>query len=109
MTTEQGVLLHITIFVETERAAEFFEHFKPVYDAVIAEPECTLFEVSIDSNTEPGITRIRFLEGWAASENWLMTVGCYSELLLAAPSYSHRLRRIGANCQGILSTLCCGY
>lgn len=40
---------------------KFFEHFKLVYDAVIAEPECLFFEV-YQSPEEPGT--LHWVEDW---------------------------------------------
>lgn len=43
MGPEPGFSLHVTIYIDPQNITKFFEHFKPVYDAVIAEPELPFF------------------------------------------------------------------
>jgi hypothetical protein len=55
------VSLQVTVTIAPENVTKFFEHFKPVYDAVIAEPECIFFEV-YQSPENPG--ELRWVENW---------------------------------------------
>ena len=45
MSSSPGISVHLTFTVDPSNVDKFFEHFRPVYEAVIAEPECTFFEV----------------------------------------------------------------
>jgi quinol monooxygenase YgiN len=60
-STFQGLSLHVTIHIAPENLPKFWEAFKPVYDKVIAEPECTFFEV-YQSPEEPGT--LSWVENW---------------------------------------------
>ncbi len=57
----KGVSLQVTVYIAPENVDKFFEYFKPVYDRVIAEPECQFFEV-YQSAEDPGA--ISFVEDW---------------------------------------------
>lgn len=61
MATTSGFSLHVTIFIDPLNVAEFFKHFKLVYEKVIAEPECTFFEV-YQSPENPG--ELSWVENW---------------------------------------------
>ncbi|KAK0613995.1 hypothetical protein B0T14DRAFT_499363 [Immersiella caudata] len=63
-----GTSLHVTIYIAPESVDKFFEHFKPVYDRVIAEPKCRFFEV-YQSSEDPGT--ISWVEDWDATEEWI--------------------------------------
>lgn len=63
--------LHVRITIAPENVPAFLEALKPAYDAVIAEPNCTSFEV-YQSPEEPGV--IKFVEHWNATKEWMMTV-----------------------------------
>lgn len=56
-----GFSLHVTAYINPADVPRFFELYKPVYEAVIAEPECRFFEV-YQSPDEPGT--IRWVENW---------------------------------------------
>lgn len=60
---KQEISLHITIYIAPENVTKFFEYFKPAYEKVIAEKECTFFEV-YQSPEDPGTL------SWV--ENWLV-------------------------------------
>ncbi|KAL1986003.1 hypothetical protein VTN96DRAFT_7138 [Rasamsonia emersonii] len=64
-----GVSLHVSITIAPENVPKFFEAFKPVYDKVIAEPECTFFEVH-QSPDEPGV--LSWVENWSKPKEWLI-------------------------------------
>ncbi|KAH9892342.1 hypothetical protein F4778DRAFT_316826 [Xylariomycetidae sp. FL2044] len=64
-----GFSLQVTVFVAPENEASFFSHFKPVFDKVVAEPECLFFEVYKDP-AEPG--RLSWVEDWSESKEWFM-------------------------------------
>jgi hypothetical protein len=66
--------LHVRITIAPENVPAFLEALKPAYDAVIAEPECTFFEV-YQSPEEPGV--IKFVENWNATKEWMMTVSTF--------------------------------
>jgi quinol monooxygenase YgiN len=61
MAFTPGLSLHVTVHIDPANVPRFFELFKPVYEAVIAEPECRFFEV-YQSPTEPGT--VRWVENW---------------------------------------------
>jgi len=67
----ESISLHVRITIAPENVPAFLEALKPAYDAVIAEPECTLFEVC-QSPSEPGV--FKFVENWNATKEWMMTV-----------------------------------
>ncbi|QKX61756.1 uncharacterized protein TRUGW13939_08912 [Talaromyces rugulosus] len=69
-TTSQlpGISLQVTVTIAPENVPKFFELFKPVYEKVIEEPECTFFEVYI-SPENPGV--LSWVENWTQSIEWL--------------------------------------
>jgi len=66
-----GLSLEVTIYIAPENVTKFLEILRPAYEAVIAEPECTFFEVFIDPD-QPGV--IHWVEGWAKDKVWLLSV-----------------------------------
>jgi quinol monooxygenase YgiN len=60
-TPDSGFSVHVTITIAPENVPKFFEAFRPVFDIVSAEPECTYFEVFQDPK-EPGV--ISWVENW---------------------------------------------
>lgn len=56
-----GSSLHVNIYIDPSNVDKFFELFKPIYEKVIAEPECRFFEV-YQSPDEPGA--ISWVENW---------------------------------------------
>ena len=66
----RGVSLHVTVYIAPENVETFFKYFTPVYDKVIAEPECVFFEV-YQSREDPGT--ISFVEDWYEyhPSNWV--------------------------------------
>lgn len=69
-------ILTVKIYIRPEQVDEFFTHFKPAYEAVVAEPQCRYFVVGQDPQT-PGA--IYWCEGWTESLEWFQNV---SRLLL---------------------------
>jgi len=67
----ETISLHVRITIAPENVPAFLESLKPVYDAVTAEPECTLFQV-YQSPEEPGV--FKFVEHWNASKEWMVSV-----------------------------------
>lgn len=64
MTTSSdfhGISLQVTITIAPENVPKFLEAFKPAYDKVTAEPECTFFEV-YQSPENPGV--LSWVENW---------------------------------------------
>jgi quinol monooxygenase YgiN len=61
MASTPGISLHVTIYIDPSNVEKFFEHMKPVYDAVVAEPECRFFEIYQDPK-EPGT--LSWVENW---------------------------------------------
>lgn len=41
----ESIILTVVITVNASKVDEFLKYLKPVYEAAIAEPECTFFEV----------------------------------------------------------------
>lgn len=66
-----GFSLEVTITIAPENVDKFFEFFRLPYQAVIAEPECTFFEVFVDPE-QPGV--IHWIEGWKKDKFWFMGV-----------------------------------
>lgn len=65
------MILQVRIYIAPEQVPEFFAKFKPIYDIVLAEPECVFFVVGEDSQ-EPGC--ISWMEGWTKDQDWFMDV-----------------------------------
>ena len=59
--SSEGISLQVTIWISPENVPKFFEALLPVYEKVIAEPECTFFEYYEDP-AEPG--KISWVENW---------------------------------------------
>ncbi|OJJ07253.1 hypothetical protein ASPVEDRAFT_46604 [Aspergillus versicolor CBS 583.65] len=70
-TTSPGISFHATVFIAEEDVDKFFEACRPVFDKIIAEPECTFFEI-YQSPENSG--EISWVENWSASVEWLMEV-----------------------------------
>ncbi|OAQ60544.1 antibiotic biosynthesis monooxygenase domain-containing protein [Pochonia chlamydosporia 170] len=66
---ERGFSLHVNITIDPSNVDAFLAAFRPVYEAVVAEPDCSFFEVfySLD---EPGV--FRFVENWNKSREWFL-------------------------------------
>ena len=60
-TSSPGISLHVTVFISEENVDKFFEACRPVFDKIIAEPECTFFEI-YQSPENPG--EISWVENW---------------------------------------------
>lgn len=64
-------ILQVKVTFDPKDRNTFLEHFKPVYDRVLAEPECGYFLVG-ENIQEPGT--FRWTEGWTKDVAWFMTV-----------------------------------
>ncbi|ETN46615.1 uncharacterized protein HMPREF1541_00801 [Cyphellophora europaea CBS 101466] len=62
-------ILNVKIFIAPERVEEFYRHFRPAFEAVMAEPQCRYFVVSEDPQN-PGT--LSWTEGWTEDVQWLM-------------------------------------
>jgi quinol monooxygenase YgiN len=60
MASGPGFSLHVTIYIDPTNVSKFFEYMKPVYDAVIAEPECRFEIYRLPEN--PGT--LSWVEDW---------------------------------------------
>lgn len=64
-------ILTVKIHIRPEQVLEFFSHFKPIYEVVVAEPKCRYFVVGQDLQT-PGA--IWWCEGWSENVDWFLNV-----------------------------------
>lgn len=72
----RGFSLHVNITIDPSNMDEFLAALKPCYEAVVAEPHCTYFEV-FHSQDAPGA--FRFVENWTESKEWFLEVRkCFS-------------------------------
>ncbi|PYH87411.1 hypothetical protein BO71DRAFT_393521 [Aspergillus ellipticus CBS 707.79] len=95
--------LHITIHLSPSDLPTFWAAFKPVYEKVIAEPECTFFEV-YESADAPGT--VSWVENWSATKEWFLGVQIVkpyyheylakTEPLFVKPREVKVLQRVGA-------------
>ncbi|KAI1738919.1 hypothetical protein F4680DRAFT_449381 [Xylaria scruposa] len=69
MPLATGWSLHVTVYIAPENIDRFLAAFKPVFDKVIAEPECLFFEM-YQSPQEPG--KISWVENWSKSPEWFL-------------------------------------
>ena len=60
-TQFHGVSLHVTIKIAPENLPIFFEAFEPIFEKVVAEPECVSFMV-YQSPDDPGT--LTWVEDW---------------------------------------------
>lgn len=58
---KQEISLHVTIHIAPENVPKFMEAYKPIFDKVTAEPECTFFQV-YQSPEDPGT--FTWVENW---------------------------------------------
>ena len=64
--------LQVTVYISESDVPAFFEHMKPVFAHVTAEPECLYFELFQDP-ADPGT--ISWVENWDKSPEKFMSVG----------------------------------
>ncbi|KAI8633767.1 hypothetical protein F5Y19DRAFT_252303 [Xylariaceae sp. FL1651] len=69
MPFASGLSLHVTVYIAPENVNRFMAAFKPVFDKVVAEPECLFFEM-YQSSQEPG--KISWVEDWSKSPEWFL-------------------------------------
>lgn len=66
-----GLSLHISVTVAPENVDKYLASFKTCFDAVVAEPECTFFELFANAET-PG--HFKWVENWSKDKEWLLKV-----------------------------------
>ncbi|UKZ80150.1 hypothetical protein TrVFT333_007907 [Trichoderma virens FT-333] len=71
MEHEEGFSLQVTVTIDPANVEKYMDFFKPCYDLVIAEPECTFFEV-YQSSDNPG--ELHWVENWSKSPQWFLEV-----------------------------------
>ncbi|PYI04695.1 hypothetical protein BO78DRAFT_319995 [Aspergillus sclerotiicarbonarius CBS 121057] len=78
--------VHATVYINPDDLPKFWDAFRPVYDKVIAEPECTLFEV-YQSQEEPGT--LTWVENWHvfAFQGATSTTYYHDYLAVTTPMY----------------------
>ncbi|KAI1270756.1 hypothetical protein F5Y18DRAFT_422255 [Xylariaceae sp. FL1019] len=69
MPFARGISLHVTVHIAPENVERFMAAFKPVFDRVVAEPECLFFEM-YQNPQEPG--KLSWVENWSKSPEWLL-------------------------------------
>ncbi|KAI1751698.1 hypothetical protein F4782DRAFT_175518 [Xylaria castorea] len=69
MALATGWSLHVTVYIAPENVNRFLAAFKPVFNKVVAEPECLFFEM-YQSPQEPG--KISWVENWSKSPEWFL-------------------------------------
>lgn len=62
------VILNCKVTVAPENVAEYWRHFKPAFDKVVAEPECRYFLCG-ENPAVPG--ELWYTEGWSKDVTWL--------------------------------------
>lgn len=83
-----GLSLQVTVYLAPENVPKFLEHFKPVFDNVVAEPECKFFEL-YQSIEEPGT--LSWVEDW-----YVLSICSSSFPLLAFETRNEKLTRYRA-------------
>lgn len=58
---KKQISIHVTVHIAPENVDKFFAAYQPVYDSVIAEPECTFFQVYQDPQNPGTLT---WVENW---------------------------------------------
>ncbi|EED12005.1 hypothetical protein TSTA_000770 [Talaromyces stipitatus ATCC 10500] len=101
--SSESISLQVTVWISPGNVPKFFEALRPVYEKVIAEPECTFFEYYEDPE-EPG--RISWVENWSQSKEWLLQnqmpkeyyheYFAITEPMFIKPREFKVLRRVGA-------------
>ncbi|KAI0434291.1 hypothetical protein F5Y09DRAFT_266792 [Xylaria sp. FL1042] len=69
MPVSTGWSLHVTVYIAPENVDRFLAAFKPVFNKVVAEPECLFFEM-YQSPQEPG--KLSWIENWSKSPEWFL-------------------------------------
>ncbi|PYH43911.1 putative quinol monooxygenase [Aspergillus saccharolyticus JOP 1030-1] len=102
-TPPESLSLQVTIHLNPEDLPTFWTAFQPAYEAVIAEPECTFFEL-YQAPDSPGT--VSWVENWSASKEWLIGVQmakpyyrdylAVTEPLFVKPREVKLLTRVGA-------------
>jgi hypothetical protein len=73
-----GFILSVKVYISPADVPRFFTLFKPVYDAVLAEPECRFFIVAQSSPSpqeeDHNVTCLSWIEGWSKPPPWFMAI-----------------------------------
>lgn len=69
--TFAGISMHVQVTIAPSNVPRYHELMRPVFDAVVAEPECTFFEIYHDP-ANPGV--LKWVENWTKDVKWLMEV-----------------------------------
>ncbi|KAI0514497.1 hypothetical protein F5B22DRAFT_230195 [Xylaria bambusicola] len=69
MPLTSGWSLHVTVYIAPDNVDRFLAAFKPVFNKVVAEPECLFFEM-YQSPQEPG--KLSWVENWSKSPEWFL-------------------------------------
>ena len=86
-TPSESISLQVTIHLNPEDLPKFWTAMKPAYEAVIAEPECTFFELYQEPDS-PGT--ISWVENW-----YIPLLELCSYYLSILPSLQSRRRYSG--------------
>ncbi|KAL8726193.1 MAG: hypothetical protein Q9166_006866 [cf. Caloplaca sp. 2 TL-2023] len=68
--TNRAMSLHVSIYISPVNRNAFLEAFKPCFEAVVAEPECTYFELFNDPDDEG---HLAWVENWTEGKKWFLT------------------------------------
>ncbi|KIV89211.1 hypothetical protein PV10_08798 [Exophiala mesophila] len=74
--TSSGIVLSVKVWIPVEKHEDFFHLMRPVYDAVVAEPECRFFVITKNPQEPEAIS---WFEGWSKDTDWLMNVQLQKE------------------------------
>lgn len=87
--------LHVSVYIDPSNRTAFLEHFKPCFEAVRAEKECTFFEVFSDPDDEGHLS---WVENWSKGKEWFMAV-CFCLFFL---SVICRMMGYGGGMEGVV-------
>jgi hypothetical protein len=75
-----GFILSVKVYISPSDVPRFLALFIPVYDSVLAEPECRFFIVAQPSPSpspheeDQNVTCLSWIEGWSMPPQWFMAV-----------------------------------
>ncbi|OIW26661.1 hypothetical protein CONLIGDRAFT_707070 [Coniochaeta ligniaria NRRL 30616] len=79
----EGCSLHVTIYISPENVPAWFEAFKPVYEAGVAEQECSFFMVYQDPE-DPG--KLSWVQHWEEELAWWLSTASQKHWTMASPT-----------------------
>ncbi|KIY64836.1 hypothetical protein CYLTODRAFT_445733 [Cylindrobasidium torrendii FP15055 ss-10] len=74
MTGTEYLCVNAVIVIASADLEEFWKGFEDVFNKVIAEEECTLFERSYQEDKENDEVIIRLFEAWTGTVEWFREV-----------------------------------